>query len=166
MSHSVTVKHNMETGHRLPHLTGKCSSLHGHSWNVEWTISSPKLAADGTVVEFGALKKLLREWVDVNLDHGLMLGLTDPLDEILGHHGKVFTFGFSEPSDGLDWPTVENVAVLLGRVAEEALTELRRPHYGWSIPSSVRCTRVVVSETAVNTATWDLDPERPKIVNT
>jgi 6-pyruvoyltetrahydropterin/6-carboxytetrahydropterin synthase len=57
MTHLVTIRHNFETAHRLPHLPGKCQSLHGHSWWAEVTVAASELSRGGLVVEFGALKK-------------------------------------------------------------------------------------------------------------
>lgn len=138
MPHGVTVRHNFESGHRLPHLPGKCQSLHGHSWWAEVTVEADELG-DGLVVEFGPFKNALRTWIDEHLDHGLMLGPDDELLPLLAPHGKVF------PVPG--WPTVENVAALLGRVAGEVLQDQARA-YG------ARVTHVHVRETHVNAATW------------
>lgn len=149
--HAVTLRHNFETGHRLPHLKGRCESLHGHSWWAEVTIESPELAA-GTVVEFGAYKKALRGWIDTHLDHGLMLGVDDPLAAMLAPHGTVYVFGDrTEPNlaQDLPWPTVEHVAVLLARVAALLLLDLVRA-------PGAEVVRVDVSETHVNRASWRL----------
>jgi 6-pyruvoyltetrahydropterin/6-carboxytetrahydropterin synthase len=141
MTRSVTVTHNFETGHRLPHLEGKCQSLHGHSWWVEVTVQAP--GDPGIVVEFGPFKKAIRSWIDDHLDHGLMLGLNDPLLKTLAAHGKVFAF--SEHYGG--WPTVENVAGLLAEISQDALRTFTRAH-------DARVERVRVSETSVNAAEW------------
>jgi 6-pyruvoyltetrahydropterin/6-carboxytetrahydropterin synthase len=152
------VRHNFETAHRLPHLGGKCVSLHGHSWWAEVTVSALHLSPSGTVVEFGAFKAAMRGWIDTHLDHGAMLGATDPLAPFLRELGsKVFMFG----QDGLgggcswlgaDWPTVEAVAAL---IAEKA-----RCHW---VPvaalvddaaQGAEVTHVRVHETGVNTADW------------
>ncbi|MEW2066667.1 6-carboxytetrahydropterin synthase [Streptomyces sp. NPDC007346] len=138
MPHAVTVRHNFEAGHRLPHLPGKCQSLHGHSWWAEVTVEAPDLA-DGLVVEFGPFKKQLRRWIDTHLDHGLMLGPKDELLPLLSQYGKVH----GVPG----WPTVENVAALIARVASDALFDLVHA-------PGARVTRVSVSETHVNAATW------------
>ncbi|MFE3378731.1 6-pyruvoyl trahydropterin synthase family protein [Streptomyces anulatus] len=138
MSHGVIVRHNFEAGHRLPHLPGKCQSLHGHSWWAEVTVEAPALA-DGMVVEFGPFKKQLRRWIDTHLDHGLMLGPDDELLPLLSQYGKVHQVP--------GWPTVENVASLIARVAGDALLDLVRA-------PEARVTRVQVSETHVNAATW------------
>jgi 6-pyruvoyltetrahydropterin/6-carboxytetrahydropterin synthase len=150
--YGVRVRHNFETAHRLPHIGGKCASLHGHSWWVEVTVTANRLSADGMVVEFGAYKKSLREWIDHHLDHGMMIGAADPLRSVLVEHGtKLFVFGVA--ADGppfakdLEWPTVEGVAVLLGRVAEHLLITA-------AAPAGTRVSHVAVRETHVNTAEW------------
>lgn len=141
MSHTVSVRHNFETAHRLPHLSGKCESLHGHSWWAEFTVTAPELAA-GTVVEFGAFKRELRAWIDQHLDHGTMLGPGDPLLPVLrAENCKVYEV------EG--WPTVENVAELLALVAADVLTDLVRA-------PGAHVSRVRVSETHVNAATWEV----------
>ncbi|MGW7708282.1 6-pyruvoyl trahydropterin synthase family protein [Streptomyces sp. NPDC054771] len=139
MPHAVTIRHNFESGHRLPHLPGKCQSLHGHSWWAEVTAEAPTLAG-GLVVEFGPLKKALRRWIDEHLDHGLMLGPDDPLLPVLAPYGMKI---HQVPG----WPTVEHVAALIARVAENSLQDLVRA-------PDARITQVRVSETHVNTATW------------
>lgn len=138
--HGVTVRHNFESGHRLPHLPGKCENLHGHSWWAEVTVEAPgDLGPGGFVVEFGPFKQQLRRWIDEHLDHGLMLGTDDELLPLLSRYGKV------HPVPG--WPTVENVAGLIAGVAEERLQGLVRA-------TGARVTRVHVAETHVNAATW------------
>jgi 6-pyruvoyl tetrahydropterin synthase/QueD family protein len=78
-AYQITIEHSFETAHRLPHLGGKCTSLHGHSWRVAVPVIAPSLSDDATVVEFGALKAGVRQWIDTYLDHGTMLGVDDPL---------------------------------------------------------------------------------------
>lgn len=151
MTSTIAITHNFETGHRLPHLAGKCQNLHGHSWNTTVTVSAPALDRDGVLVEFGEFKHLLRSWIDAHLDHGLMLGADDPLVPLLTEYGRVFVFNGQAPSasvtHGLAWPTVENVAVLLGRVAANTLDQLARA-------PEARVVHVSVQETAVNRAGW------------
>ncbi|MFD8820763.1 6-pyruvoyl tetrahydropterin synthase family protein [Streptomyces sp. NPDC059605] len=137
--HAVTVKHNFETGHRLPHLPGKCQSLHGHSWWAEVTVEAPALAG-GLVVEFGPFKQQLRRWIDEHLDHGLMLGPKDPLLPVLATYGMKI---HQVPG----WPTVENVAALIAQVADNVLLDLVRAPEAY-------VAKVRVSETHVNAATW------------
>jgi 6-pyruvoyltetrahydropterin/6-carboxytetrahydropterin synthase len=140
MSHTVTVRHNFETAHRIPVLAGKCESLHGHSWWAEITVTAADLSEDGTVVEFGSFKRALRRWIDEKLDHGVILGDADPLLPILAAHGKTYQVR--------GWPTVENVAGLLAHIAGLLLDgQVRAP--------GAYVSRVHVAETHVNAATWE-----------
>lgn len=166
-THSITVEHNFETAHRLPHLEGKCQSLHGHSWRAQVTVSAPSLtgrnqlgaSSAGTVVEFGRFKKLMREWIDDRLDHGTMLGLQDPLIGPLREDGcKVFVFGPDwEGGDwgGAQWPTVEAVAALLAAQAYKWLSSMWDDPMDTTIAARTGIARVHVTETAVNAATWE-----------
>jgi len=139
MTHGVTVRHNFETAHRLPHLPGKCQSLHGHSWWAHVTVTGPELGA-GVLVEFGPFKKALRGWIDTHLDHGVMLGPDDPLVPLLRAHG-------CKVHEVPGWPTVENVAAMLAKVATGELAALTRA-------PGCQVTHVRVTETHVNEATW------------
>jgi 6-pyruvoyltetrahydropterin/6-carboxytetrahydropterin synthase len=141
MSHAVQVRHNFESAHRLPHLPGKCTSLHGHSWWAEVTVTAPELSRGGLVVEFGPFKKEQRRWIDEHLDHGAILGAQDALLPILRAHGcKVF--------EVTGWPTVEGVAELFTHVAQDALVDLVRAEGAY-------VSRVHLQETHVNAATWE-----------
>jgi 6-pyruvoyltetrahydropterin/6-carboxytetrahydropterin synthase len=168
---AVTVRHSFETAHRLPALGGKCVSLHGHSWQVEWTVAGYP-DDTGVLVEYGHLKRVLRGWVDTRLDHGTMLGVADPLAPLLEGQGcKVFRFGVGgeDPARTRDaedlisdhpWPTVESVAVLLARAGSLCLAEATGGYLDGSDLRRLRVSRVCVQETAVNAAEWT-DGEGP-----
>lgn len=152
--HGVRLRHRFQTAHRLPHLAGQCQSLHGHSWAVAVTVTAPILTRDRTVVEFGAFKGGLRSWIDAHLDHGSMLPAGDPLIPALLAEGcKVFRFGAGDQlatpgeqlAGGLRYPTVEDVAFLLCRVATQVLAEV--PH-----ARLARVGLVEVEETDINAA--------------
>lgn len=164
---TVSVRHNFETAHRLPQLGNKCFNLHGHSWWTEITVAAPgPVPSSGVVVEFGRLKAEVRAWIDRHLDHGTMLGVDDPLTEVLVDAGcKVYRFGVDDGradddlvdvesyAADLHWPSVEAVACLLGRVAAFILDDMKReghaPPGAWVVSASV-------TETHVNAAgtTW------------
>lgn len=155
--YQIRVEHCFETAHRLPHLGGKCTSLHGHSWRVAVPVIAPSLSQEATVVEFGALKAGIRSWLDTHLDHGTMLGAADPLVEPLVAAGcKVFRFG-TGPEAAVDeaetlagdlmWPTVEAVAVVVRRMSQVVLATL-------PCAAGARVGRVFVRETQLNSATY------------
>lgn len=140
MTATIMVSHNFETAHRLPHLPGKCQSLHGHSWWVDVTVAADNPDDNGVLVEFGAYKRELRAWIDQYLDHGTILGAADPLVQPLRDaECKVYTL------DG--WPTVETVARHLAYMATELLAVTG--HAPGAYVSSVE-----VRETHLNRAAW------------
>jgi len=96
---------------------------------------------NGLTLEYGVMKRELRDWVDTYLDHGTMLGEDDKLLEAFRQDGsKVFVFGANLAAENLPWPTVEAVAKVLARVAYV------------QVSSAITC--VYVQETAVNSAIW------------
>ena len=61
-----------EAAHVLPHHTGKCSRLHGHSYRLDVTVEGPLLdagPATGMVVDFDELARIVRARVIDKLDH-------------------------------------------------------------------------------------------------
>lgn len=148
--HSVAVRIRFEAGHRLPHLPGKCVNLHGHSWVAHLTATAPTLSPDDLVVDFTTLKDHVQTWADTHLDHGMILGATDPLADLLRNEGlKVYRVGLDPYSPSLRWPTVEALAQILGNVARDHLQRLA---------TNARITRVTLSETENNAATWEPAP--------
>ncbi len=154
----VSVKHNFETAHRLPFLPGKCQSVHGHSWNCE-IFFSKQIDENGLTVEYGTLKKFVREWIDYNLDHGIVVGPEDPLvNVLLADGGKVLVLGPESPvieATPYLWPTVENMALLL-RDVFQGYCDRNVEALGYT-----EVTRVEVTETAVNKAVWTVETEKP-----
>lgn len=143
---SLTVRHRFEAAHRLPQLGGRCTNLHGHSWVAQFTVTGP-MHTDGAIIDFGGVKTVLGNWIDAHLDHAVLLGAADPLTPGLIDAGcAVFGFGDRPLTEDLPWPTVEAVAVLLSRVAEQILATFT--------DRRVTVTAVTVTETARNSATW------------
>ena len=66
----------------------KCSHLHGHSARVEIEMASPKLNPKGMVVDFFDIKRTIGKWIDLNLDHKMILWSKDPLAKLLGKAGE------------------------------------------------------------------------------
>lgn len=67
-----------ETAHALHGYDGKCKNIHGHSYKLYVTIKgqpisdiqSPKY---GMVLDFGDLKKIVKEHIEDVLDHAILL---------------------------------------------------------------------------------------------
>jgi 6-pyruvoyltetrahydropterin/6-carboxytetrahydropterin synthase len=69
---------HFETGHALAGYDGKCRNVHGHSYRLEVTvigtpIDDPTHVKYGMVLDFGDLKKIVKEHVVDVYDHTLLL---------------------------------------------------------------------------------------------
>lgn len=54
--------------HQLTMVGEKCENLHGHNWHVEVYVQGDKLDEGGVLMDFGIIKKELKEVIDT-LDH-------------------------------------------------------------------------------------------------
>ncbi len=66
--YELKVTGDFAAAHKLAMVTEKCENLHGHNWKVELYIKSDSLNDAGVVMDFGILKKYLREILG-KLDH-------------------------------------------------------------------------------------------------
>ncbi|MDR0878610.1 MAG: 6-carboxytetrahydropterin synthase QueD [Treponema sp.] len=66
--YQARVEADFAAAHFLSHYRGKCENLHGHNYRVRLWVKGPDLDEGGMLVDFGLLKKILREVVAV-LDH-------------------------------------------------------------------------------------------------
>ncbi len=99
-------------GHRLLNYDGKCKYLHGHNGRAEIRLESEKLDARGMVVDFTDIKGLIGEFIDMRLDHRMILCKKDPVVK----HLKAM----KEPIFLTDEnPTAENIAKLIYQFAKE-----------------------------------------------
>jgi 6-pyruvoyltetrahydropterin/6-carboxytetrahydropterin synthase len=74
----ITKSFTFEMAHALQNYDGLCRNIHGHSYTLEVTVSgetmvdrsSPKL---GMVMDFGDLKKIVKEHLIHRFDHALVV---------------------------------------------------------------------------------------------
>jgi 6-pyruvoyltetrahydropterin/6-carboxytetrahydropterin synthase len=64
----VSVEHSFAAGHALRNYKGKCENVHGHNYKVELRVTGERLDQAGLLMDFGELKRILRE-VSEALDH-------------------------------------------------------------------------------------------------
>ena len=88
--YSVTKEIYFCYGHRLLNYDGPCRHLHGHNGKAEIELTCEKLDERGMVVDFGEIRKALKDWIDQTLDHTLLLSRNDPLISILKEKGERF----------------------------------------------------------------------------
>lgn len=95
-----------DAGHRVIGHENKCKYLHGHRYVLEITARTDELDSVGRVVDFGVLKSIMKEWVDKNLDHNVILHQEDkPLGDLIkkGTGQNVYYLQTN--------PTAENIAL-------------------------------------------------------
>lgn len=152
MNTSIVKRFTFEAAHRLGlGYEGKCALLHGHSYKVFVEIRAQHLDKFDMVVDFGNLK-LLKKWIDLNLDHKTILHKEDSLVPTLRAaqgYDSVFTM--------MQNPTAEAIARIIFKRTEALLLELfpeeRLPNHLLSEDSVIKKVHQVVSVTVQETAT-------------
>tara|TARA_B100000508_G_C11275950_1_gene188053 strand:+ start:26 stop:475 length:450 start_codon:yes stop_codon:yes gene_type:complete len=93
----ITKQFSFETGHALYGYDGKCRNVHGHSYKLSVTvIGSPIQDSNhvkfGMVIDFGDLKKIVKEEIVDVFDHATVFNKNTPHVELAqelkdrGHH--------------------------------------------------------------------------------
>ena len=126
--YSVTKRIEFCYGHRLLDYEGICRHPHGHNAIAEVEVRADRLDSRGMVMDFGDIKRMVKGWIDRELDHKMILRRDDPLVPALQQLG--------EPVYLLDSnPTVERIARLIYDVATEEGLPVVRVRV-WETPTS------------------------------
>jgi 6-pyruvoyltetrahydropterin/6-carboxytetrahydropterin synthase len=126
--YSVTKRIEFCYGHRLLDYDGMCRHPHGHNAIAEIEVQAEALDARNMVVDFGDIKRLVKEWIDRELDHRMILRQDDPLVGALRALG--------EPVYVLESnPTAERIARLVFDISREHGLPVTRVTV-WETPSS------------------------------
>ncbi|MDR1395557.1 MAG: 6-carboxytetrahydropterin synthase QueD [Deltaproteobacteria bacterium] len=64
----LKVTSRFAAAHNLREFHGRCEDLHGHNWFVEARVRAGELDRTGLVMDFGIIKKILHDILDL-LDH-------------------------------------------------------------------------------------------------
>lgn len=130
---SVRKSVSFSYGHRIRGHEGPCRHLHGHTGRAEIECAGP-LDDLGMVVDFARIRAVVKEWIDANWDHRMLLERGDPIGPVLEEQG--------EPVRYLDGPpTAENMARRLCEVARDAGLPVVAVHL-WETDGSVASYRV------------------------
>ncbi len=83
----ITKQFSFETGHALYGYDGKCRNVHGHSYKLSVTvIGSPIIDTShvklGMVIDFGDLKKIVKEDIEDVFDHATVFNKNTPHIEL------------------------------------------------------------------------------------
>jgi len=126
--YSVTKRLEFCYGHRLLDYDGVCRHPHGHNAVVEIEIRSEALDRRNMVADFTDIRNTMKDWIDRELDHRMILRRDDPLVAALESLG--------EPAYLLDSnPTAERIARLLFDVSRERGLPVSRVTV-WETPTS------------------------------
>lgn len=139
----ITKKFRFEASHVLPRHPGKCSRLHGHSWELEVAISGAVKKETGFVLDYGILKDLVQREIVDQVDHQ-HLGCYNMLADQAGFYDV-------PPIIPLDfYPSSENLVELFGKILIDRLAELPRGEG----EASLCLEWVSLKETCTSEAIW------------
>ena len=93
----ITKQFTFETGHALYGYDGKCKNVHGHSYKLSVTVIGEPITDTtnvkfGMVIDFGDLKKIVKEDIVDIFDHATVFNQNTPHVELAaelknrGHH--------------------------------------------------------------------------------
>jgi len=126
--YAVTKRLEFCYGHRLLDYDGVCRHPHGHNAVVEIEIRSEELDHRNMVADFTDIRNTMKDWIDRELDHKMILRRDDPLVAAMAALG--------EPAYLLDSnPTAERIARLLFEVSRERGLPVCRVTV-WETPTS------------------------------
>ena len=83
----ITKQFTFETGHALYGYDGKCKNVHGHSYKLSVTVLGTPITDRnnvkfGMVIDFGDLKKIVKEEIVDQFDHATVFNKTTPHIEL------------------------------------------------------------------------------------
>ena len=139
----ITKIFTFETAHVLYNYDGKCKNMHGHSYKLFVTVKGTPIndinnVKNGMVVDFGDIKKIVKEEIVDVWDHAVLLNALTPhkeLGEDLAQKGhKVIECNYQ--------PTCEN---MLYEIAEKIKNKL---------PSQVQLAYLKLHETENSYGEW------------
>lgn len=81
----ITRKGNFDSGHRVMNERMKCFNVHGHTYVYEITFEFDNMLEIGYAIDFKEIKRVFAQWIDDDLDHGMIL---NPQDADLIHVTK------------------------------------------------------------------------------
>ena len=126
--YSVTKKIDFCYGHRLLDYDGICKHPHGHNAVAEVEIRADALDTRNMVADFNDIKRIVKGWIDRELDHKMILRHDDPLVSSLQSLGEPIYILESNP-------TVERIARLIFDVTREQGLPVMRVTV-WETPTS------------------------------
>ena len=139
----ITKEFKFEMAHALHGYDGLCKNIHGHSYKL-WVTVKGKVrnenghVKDGMIMDFSALKEIVKSEIIDKYDHSLVLNAHSPHALIdLSAFEKVFYLPYQ--------PTSENLVMDFATIIQSKMTK------------RVTLCKVVLSETTTSFAEWNLE---------
>lgn len=128
--------------HTLYEYDGLCRNIHGHSYNLEVTISGeprnePGHPKDGMVLDFSELKTIVKSRIVDIFDHALMVNNLVPEEQmqlLRQTTNRIIVVDFQ--------PTSENIVVYIAEILQQHL------------PAGVNLFSIRLFETVTSFAEW------------
>lgn len=139
----ITKQFTFETGHALYGYDGKCKNVHGHSYKLSVTVIGQPITDTtnvkyGMVIDFGDLKKIVKEEIVDLFDHATVFNKNTPhielADELInrGHHVILVNYQ----------PTSENMVIDFAQKISDRL------------PANIKLHSLRLQETESSFAEW------------
>ena len=139
----ITKQFTFETGHALYGYDGKCKNVHGHSYKLSVTVIGTPITDTGNVkygmvIDFGDLKKIVKEEIVDVFDHATVFNKNTPhvelANELKGRGHDVILVDYQ--------PTSENMVIDFAKKIKGRL------------PSSISLHSLRLQETETSYAEW------------
>jgi len=136
----VTKQFHFEMAHALLDYDGPCKNIHGHSYQLNVTVkgkvkTNTSDSDEGMVVDFGVIKKIVKDMVVDVFDHALVLNEKANID--------VSNFEFMNKLIRVPYqPTCENMLVHFAKTIQDHL------------PNHIKLHSLFLRETNTSFAEW------------
>jgi len=106
----ITKLFNFETGHALFGYDGKCKNVHGHSYKLSVTVIGNPISDTthvklGMVIDFGDLKKIVKEEIVDQFDHATVFNKNTPhvelANELINRGHEVILANYQPTSENM-----------------------------------------------------------------
>ena len=128
----LTTSYVFDAAHRIAGHPGKCAWLHGHTYHLDVTVSSPTLNPLGMVMDFDDLADAVRKAVLERWDHATLLAADDPLGPAIS---------------AIQRDAPDRVVLLPGQPTAEVLTREAWTRLESRLPAGITLERVAIRET-------------------
>ena len=122
-----------DAAHRIAGHPGKCAWLHGHTYQLDVTVSSPALNPLGMVMDFDDLRDVVRKAVLDLWDHATLLAAGDPLGAAIA---------------AIQHEAPDRVVLFQGQPTAEVLTREAWERIERQLPAGITLERVAIRETS------------------